>query len=241
VTGMAAPHGPGHDRGMTNGPPRHLALIPDGNRRWARARRMTPEEGHEAGIANVGRIANAAFAAGTEIVSFWWGSPANLVERSPSEVQGIVGSLERFLQRGADGLLERHGARFEAVGRWREITPSLGPSVAHAASVSGAGPHRLVLLMAYDGRDELRAAADMLRGGGADEGEFERALWTGHLPPVDLLIRTGGEPHLSAAFLLWRLANAQLAFPDALWPAFDADMLAAAYARYAATERRFGR
>ena len=70
--------------------PRHLALIPDGNRRWARARGLTTAQGHQAGIQAVGRVAEAAFAAGVEVVSFWWGSPANLIRRDPEEVAGIV-------------------------------------------------------------------------------------------------------------------------------------------------------
>lgn len=221
--------------------PRHLALIPDGNRRWARARMLDPVDGHEAGITNVGRVADAAFAAGVEVVSFWWGSPANLTERDPDEVEGIVSALDGFLRRGADGILAGREAGFEVIGRWRELVPSLGPAVRTARASAGRGPRRLVLLMGYDGRDELRAAAHALRGGGSDTQEFEAALWTGHLPPIDLLIRTGGEPHLSAAFLLWRLANAQLAFPDAMWPAYSPAMLEAELARFAATERRFGR
>jgi len=221
--------------------PRHLALIPDGNRRWARARGQGAEAGHRAGIARVGEVADAAFAAGIEVVSFWWGSPANLTCRDPAEVAGIVGVLNDFLGRGADGLLARHGAQFEAIGRWRELCPGLEGGVDAASAAAGPGPTKLVLLMAYDGRDEIRAAADTLGGGGADEAGFEAALWTGHLAPVDLLIRTGGEPHLSAAFLLWRLAEAQLAFPEVPWPDFGPEGLQEQLDRYASIERRFGR
>ncbi len=221
--------------------PRHLALIPDGNRRWARARGEGAEAGHRAGMQRVGQVADAAFAAGVEVVSFWWGSPANLTRRDPAEVAGIVKVLNEFLGCGANGLLSRHGAQFEAIGRWRELCPGLEAGVDAACDAAGSGPPKLVLLMAYDGRDELRAAAEALGGGGPREADFEAALWTGHLPPVDLLIRTGGEPHLSAAFLLWRLAEAQLAFPEMPWPDFGPEQLREQLDRYSSIERRFGR
>jgi undecaprenyl diphosphate synthase len=92
--------------------------------------------------------------------------------------------------------------------------------------------------MAYDGREELAEAAAT----GADSvAALGQALWTADLPPVDLVLRTAGEPHLSAGFLLWHIAEAQLAFVDPPWPAFSPDDLTAVIARYSATERRFGR
>ena len=220
--------------------PRHLALVPDGNRRWARARGLGPEDGHRAGISNVARVVDAALTEGVEIVSFWWGSPANLERRDATEVEGIVRVLGEFLAADAAGLLRDHDCSFEAIGRWRDLCPALEAPIQTAESHAGPGPRKLVLLMAYDGRDELRAAADRLGGGGRDSEEFEGALWTGHLPPVDLLIRTGGEPHLSAAFLLWRLAEAQLSFPSTLWPDFGPTELRAEFTRFRATERRYG-
>jgi undecaprenyl diphosphate synthase len=213
--------------------PGHLALIPDGNRRWARARGLGAAEGHRSGIDAVGTIAEHAFARGVEVVSFWWGSPANLTRRAPDEVAGIVGALDRWLREEAPGLCARADASFEAIGRWRALCPSLGPAI---EALPRAGRRTLVLLMAYDGRDELRAAADVADGAG-----LEAALWTGHLPPVDLLVRTGGGAHFSAGFLLWKLAEAQLAFPEALWPAFTPGDLDRELDRYARTERRFGR
>lgn len=212
-----------------------MAVVPDGNRRWARTRGLGPTEGHRAGIANVGRVAEAAFAAGVETFSFWWGSPANLTRRDPAEIAGIVGVLREWL--GGDGveLCRRMDARFEAVGRWRELCPSL-IEVVDAMPVDGE--RTLVLLMAYDGTEEILAAA---RTGPEDRAAFEAALWTGGLPPVDLLVRTGGEPHFSAGFLLWQLAEAQLAFPDVVWPDYSPERLREDLARFAATERRFGR
>lgn len=218
--------------------PRHLALIPDGNRRWARAHGLEGPEGHRRGIARVGEIAEAAWEAGVEVVTFWWGSPANLTKRRPDEVDVIVGSLGDFLSGPASRLLARHDAAFEIQGRWAQLCPSLEGAVAAAEAAAGSGPRKLVALMAYDGRDEILAAAAQGRG---DRASFEAALWTGGLPPVDLIVRTGGEPHLSAGFLLWWIAEAQLHFTDTLWPDFDPEALAEALSRYAETPRRLGR
>jgi undecaprenyl diphosphate synthase len=221
--------------------PRHLAVVPDGNRRWARARGLTAAEGHRSGIANVGRVAEAAWTAGVETFTFWWGSPANLQLREEAEIESILGCLGNWLARDGAALLRRVGAAFQVHGRWREICPEIEPALQAAQAASGPWPRTLVLLLAYDGRDEIRDAARRLRGGGPDDEAFGRALWTGALPPVDLVVRTGGEPHLSAGFLLWQIAEAQLEFSQLLWPDYSADALRETLARHAATERRFGR
>ncbi len=212
-------------------PPRHLAVIPDGNRRWASERGLTPTDGHRAGIAQVGVIAHAALQAGVQVFSFWWGSPANLTQRAPTEVSGIVSVLETWLREVAPDLCHSLGARFEVIGRYRELCPSLEPAI---QALPTEGEKAIVLFMAYDGREEIKEAARGSR-------DFETSLWTAHLPPVDLLIRTGGGAHFSAGFLLWLLAESQLSFPDPLWPAFTLKDFQAELARYATTERRFGR
>jgi undecaprenyl diphosphate synthase len=222
--------------------PAHLALIPDGNRRWARKRGLTPSDGHRAGILVVGTIAEAAWAAGVEVVSFWWGSPANLTSRSPEEVEIITECLRDWLAGPGASMLHREGAAFDVIGRWEELCPQIASGIEAARRAAGGGPRprQLVLLIAYDGRDEIRAAAQRLQGGGASEAEFGRATWTGALPPVDLLLRTGGDAHLSAGFLQWSTADAQLAFPNELWPDFTPSALAEVLVAYGRTERRFG-
>jgi undecaprenyl diphosphate synthase len=222
-------------------PVRHLACIPDGNRRWARAAGRSVAEGHAAGIAAAGLWADAAFGAGVEVVSLWWGSPANLTRRSPAEVAGICAALEGWLDGAGATLLGRWEAGFDLLGRWPLLCPGIGGAAARAHRRAGTGPRRLVLLMGYDGRDELRAAAGRLGGAGASEADFGRALWTGHLPPVDLVLRTGGGAHLSAGFLLWGIAEARLRVVDALAPALGPDALRALLrAEGAADPRRYG-
>jgi undecaprenyl diphosphate synthase len=223
--------------------PRHLAVIPDGNRRWARERNLAPEAGHRAGIQVVGTIAEAAWQAGVETFTFWWGSPANLLHRAPDEVAVITGCLRDWLAGNGASLLARMGASFEIHGRWQELCPAIGSGVDAALAAAGPGPRprRLVLLMAYDGREEIRAAAEALGGGGPGSDAFGRATWTGALPRVDLLVRTGGDPHMSGAFMAWSAADAQLAFPKVRWPAFTPELLEGILRGYAQTERRYGR
>lgn len=222
------------------GAPHHLAIIPDGNRRWARARGQGPSDGHAAGIANVGHVADAAFEAGVQVFTFWWGSPANLTKRAPAEVAAIVDVLNRWLLGPGVELLRRWNARFDAFGRWQELCPGIAPGVEAARAAAGDGPRRLVLLMGYDGREELLDAAERLGGQPIAPEDFGAALWTGDLPPVDLLVRTGGEPHLSAGFLLWRIAEAQLSFPDVFWPAWGPNQCRAEIERFSGIERRHG-
>jgi undecaprenyl diphosphate synthase len=225
------------------GVPRHLAIVPDGNRRWARARGLAPSEGHRAGIQVVGSIAEAAWEAGVEVFTFWWGSPNNLLHRAPDEVAVITGCLRDWLAGSGASLVGKAGAAFELHGRWEELCPSITSGVEAIRRAAGDGPRarRLVLLMGYDGLEEIRAAADRLGGGGPSPGAFGRATWTGGLPAVDLLIRTGAEPHMSAGFMAWSAADAQLAFPSVPWPEFTPELLAGVLRTYAGTERRFGR
>ena len=217
---------------------RHLALIPDGNRRWARGLGLSDTEGHRAGIARVAPLVSAAWAQGVSVVSLWWGSPANLVRRQPAEVQGIIGSLAEFLEGNAPRLLATHAAGFSLVGRWQEYCPSLVPGETACKVASGRSGRHLCVLMAYDGREELLAAATGFVGGAL--GDLEKRLWTAHLPPVDLLVRTGGEPHLSAAFLAWKAADAMFESVDTLWPDFQEQHLREILKRRSGAQRRFG-
>ena len=218
--------------------PGHLAIIPDGNRRWARSQGLEPSEGHRVGIRNTGRIAAAAWQDGVEVFSFWWGSPANLTGRDPDEVRIIIEVLNTWLTDEAPALLKDWNARFDVFGRWEELAPGITAGVEAARASAGSGPRRLVLLMAYDGREELAAAAAHAPQSVA---ELADSLWTASLPPVDLILRTAGEPHLSAGFLLWHIAEAQLTFVDPPWPACTPEDLRAAFGEFAKRDRRFGR
>jgi undecaprenyl diphosphate synthase len=216
-----------------------LAVIPDGNRRWARARGLAPEAGHAHGIALFSSMIERAFESSVEVFTFWWGSPANLQLRPAAEVQAIVAALAGWLEHDCPALLRAHDCRFEILGRWRELCPELERAVAIAEAAQGRGTRRVVALMAYDGKEEIQAAVSLAERAGNSQ-DFADRLWTAHLPPVDLLLRTGGSAHLSAGFMLWSIAEARLAFPDSLWPDFTADALAELLSQANRIERRYG-
>lgn len=218
---------------------RHLAVIPDGNRRWARAQGLEPWQGHARGMAAMAPMIDAAFEAGVEVFSFWWGSPSNLTRRPADEVAQIQGLLADFLEHQAPTLLRRWGALLRVHGRIAELCPELLGPIARAQAQQGTGPRTLVVLMAYDGRDEVRAAVAQASALGAPE-RFEEQLWLSGLPPVDLVIRTGAADHLSAGFMLWHLAEARLHFAPECWPDFTPDALRAALDAHTLAARRFG-
>ena len=220
-------------------PVRHLAIIPDGNRRWARARGLAPEQGHAHGIALFSPLIERAFQQSVETFTFWWGSPANLQLRSSSEVAAIVASLSGWLEQDCPALLRSFDCRIEMLGRWPELCPELAGPLAQAQAAAGHGTRRIVVLMAYDGREELRAAVEAATRAGAS-AEFPKHLWTAHLPPVDLLLRTGDSSYLSAGFMLWSIAEARLVFPSSLWPEMTADELERLITQADAQERRYG-
>ncbi|MCA9573815.1 MAG: undecaprenyl diphosphate synthase family protein [Myxococcales bacterium] len=224
---------------MTGTPIRHLAIIPDGNRRWARARGMSAQEGHIAGIGAIDGAIREAFAQGVEMVTFWWGSPANLTQRAPEEVRGIVDALGDWLDGPAQRLLRDTDARFGAFGRIDELCPELRPKLDRALGAASAGPRQVTLLMGYDGRDELREAARTFARGASQS--LEEGLWTAGLPDVDLLLRSGGSAHLSAGFMLWHIAEARLAFVDEPWPAVTPAVVRRELEAAGAQTRRYGR
>jgi undecaprenyl diphosphate synthase len=218
--------------------PEHIAVIPDGNRRWAQSQGMSPEASYRPAIAHLDWLLGELWPGNCTTLSFWWGSVANLRHRPSGQVDEIRESLIWWLRERAPEALRRHGADLRMVGRWRELCPGLEDFLPEP--LPGA-QRRLNLLFAYDGRDELRAAADRLGGGGKSEEAFQEALWLGGSPPVDLVIRTGSAGHLSAGFMLWWIAEAQLAFTATLWPSLGSGELRSILSAYGRQQRRMGR
>ena len=240
-------------RQVVNAPPRHIALIPDGNRRWARSQGLSVAQGHRAGMSALGPVAAAAWDGGAEVVTFWWGSPANLLKRDPDEVVNIIRVLAEWLPTEGVSLLRRYNAELELGGRWRELAPALIPAVESAQQAlatsldrsQGRTARKLLVLVGYDGQEEILAAAAEVGGKRADvdRAAFEAALWTGSAPPVDLIVRSAaaGEPHLSAGFMLWHIANAQLSWLPDYWPAVRPKHIHDAIEAFRGTQRRMGK
>jgi len=227
--------------------PRHVAIIMDGNGRWAKARGLPRAAGHRQGAEAARRVLRAAGEAGIECLTLYAFSSENW-RRPEEEVNDLMGLLRFYIQKELDSL-DREGVRLRIIGDHRAFSAETARMV-DAAVAKTAGNERMTLAVAlnYGSRAEMvnavraiaaRAAAGELAPDEIDEAILEAELDTAGMPPLDLLIRTSGEQRLSN-FLLWQAAYAELLFVDTLWPDFDGESLRAALAQYAGRERRYG-
>ncbi|RUN77817.1 isoprenyl transferase [Sphingomonas sp. TF3] len=227
--------------------PRHVAIIMDGNGRWAKKRHLPRVAGHRQGVEAVRRISRAARAMGIEALTLYAFSSENW-RRPESEVSDLMGLLRLFIRNDLDEMV-RDNVQLRVIGDYRRFTPDLVELIdtAVARTAVNTGPI-LVIALNYGAQAEIAAAARRLAERAQagtldpttiDEAVFEDELDTRDLPPLDLLIRTSGEVRLSN-FLLWQAAYAELLFVDTLWPDFDADTLAAAVETFGQRQRRFG-
>jgi len=216
----------------------HVAIIMDGNGRWARARGLPRVAGHRAGADAVRRVVESAPALGIGALTLYSFSSDNW-QRPPAEVKALMGLFQAYL-RMETGRCVAEGVRIRMIGRRDRLAPALQKAVAEAEAVTRAGRTLEVrIAIDYSSRDAiLRAAAKLRKNAPASREEFARLL--GDAPDVDLLIRTGGEQRLSD-FLLWECAYAELFFTSRMWPEFGRADLEAAVAEFYSRERRFGR
>ena len=219
--------------------PRHVAIIMDGNGRWAKARGLPRAAGHRAGAEAARAVLRAAGEAGVECLTLYAFSSENW-RRPAQEISDLTGLLRFYIQRELNSL-HKEGIRLRILGDHNAFESDVAKMVDKAVERT-AGNKRMTLAIAlnYGSRAELvRAATEAAANGEISEESIERALDTHDLPPLDLLIRTSGEQRLSN-FLLWQAAYAELLFVDTLWPDFDGDALRRALADYAKRERRYG-
>ena len=220
--------------------PRHVAIIMDGNGRWAKQRHLPRLAGHKAGVEAVRRVTRAARALGIEALTLYAFSSENW--RRPAEEVGDLMGLLRLFIRSDLAELARENVRLRVIGDWRALAPDLVALIedATARTAANTGPI-LAIALNYGAQAELAAAARRLaeRGAPIDEAAIEAELDTAALPPLDLVVRTSGEQRLSN-FLLWQAAYAELLFVDTLWPDFDAAALADAVAAFGQRQRRYG-
>jgi undecaprenyl diphosphate synthase len=216
----------------------HVAIIMDGNGRWAEARHLARQAGHRAGARAVDAIVRAAARHGGIRTLTLYAFSADNWQRPAGEVQALFGLLRRYLMTETDRCVAE-SIRLNVIGRRDRLLPELARQIAHSERLTAAGTRlHLRLAVDYSARYSLHEAAR--RG-----GELTAALAAvDHSNPpagaVDLLVRTGGEQRLSD-FLLFECAYAELYFTPCLWPDFDAGALEAALATYAGRQRRFGR
>jgi undecaprenyl diphosphate synthase len=223
--------------------PRHVAIIMDGNGRWAAQRGLPRLAGHDAGTENIRRITFKAGELGIRYLTLWAFSTENW-RRPPEEVQGIMQILARAIESETQEL-HRQGAQLRHIGDLGALDPALQQAVRDAIELT-RNNDRLVLTLAfnYGGRQELihaiqRLIADGVQPGQVDEALIDQYLYTAGTPDPDLVIRTSGECRMSN-FLLWQASFAELYFSPVLWPDFGPEELEAAVREFGKRERRFG-
>jgi undecaprenyl diphosphate synthase len=224
--------------------PRHVAIIMDGNRRWARQHGVAEIEGHAAGVEAIRTLLRHAVRRRVPVVTVYAFSRENWA-RSDEEVRGLFGLLESAI-RSETAELKAQGVRIRLLGRLDELPEDTRHSILDALAQTAEGD-RLLLNVAfnYAGRTELVDAVRRIVASGCqpeavDETAISEALYTAGLPDPDLVIRTGGEQRLSN-FLIWQAAYAELYTTEVLWPDFGADAFDAALLEFASRTRRFGR
>jgi len=228
--------------------PRHIAIIPDGNGRWAEDRGLPRNEGHRRGCDVVREIVRSCHELRIPMLTLYAFSQENW-GRPPEEVDALMLLLENYIQSEADELV-RNGVRVQAIGNIDALHPPVRKALSELITRSETNDEmQMTFALSYSGRSELvaamrRIARDVERGsldvGGIDEKCIASYLYAPDLPDPDLLIRSGAENRISN-FLLWQLAYAELYFSDTLWPDFTKRHLVEALVWYQQRERRLGK
>lgn len=228
--------------------PRHIAIIMDGNNRWARQRELPGAEGHRAGEQAVQAVIRFCAQQGVDVVTLFAFSSENW-RRPEDEVNHLMSLFLRALDQRVEELHEKQ-VRLCFIGERNAFSHALQQGMARAEALT-AGNTRMTVVIAvnYGGQWDIARAARSLAARvqegslsleQVDEAHMQQAISLGDMPPVDLLIRTGGEQRLSN-FLLWQCAYAEFWFTPVLWPDVDEKVMADALADYAGRQRRFGR
>jgi undecaprenyl diphosphate synthase len=227
--------------------PRHVAIIMDGNGRWASARGLSRVSGHQQGAKAVRSTVTACRERGIKVLTLYSFSSQNW-SRPSIEVSALMSLLAEYVKLERGTILD-NGIRLTTIGEIDRLPEA--PRVALQQLIADSSRNTdmtLCLALSYGGREELAAAARELARRAArgdldpetiNTATLDRALWSAELGPVDLMIRTSGEFRISN-FLLWGLAYAELYFVDRMWPDFDEAVLDEALAAYAGRQRRFG-
>jgi undecaprenyl diphosphate synthase len=228
--------------------PRHVAIIMDGNGRWARGRHLPRALGHRSGMKAVRAAVEGSIAAGVEVLSLFAFSQENW-ERPPMEVSSLMSLLEEYISSQADEL-HREGVRVRILGDLSRITGAAASAVSRVTDLTAANDRlALNLFISYGSRAEIAAAARSLAADAVSgkirpdeiaEEHVQSRLLTAGMPDPDLLVRTSGEQRISN-FLLWQLAYAELYMSPVLWPDFRQQHLYEAILDFQSRERRYGR
>lgn len=233
---------------MEAGLPKHIAIIPDGNRRWAKQQGLKVVFGHRAGVTTTENVLKEILRHKIPYLTFWGCSVDNLVKRDPEEIRFLLALFEEhFIKLAQSETVHREQVRIEAVGLWREyFTEKARRAVENMLEkTANYSKYHLTFLLGYSGLVEMTTAIEALRHEPTTTPItpelIKKNLYTHNLPPVDLAIRTGGEPHLSSGFMMWDMADAHLYFTETLWPDFSPAECDRAITSFAAIQRRKGK
>ncbi|ODU70492.1 MAG: di-trans,poly-cis-decaprenylcistransferase [Novosphingobium sp. SCN 66-18] len=236
---MSAAVAPRNGSGDTGCVARHVAIIMDGNGRWAKKRLMPRVVGHKRGVDAVREVARAARDMGLEALTLYAFSSENW-KRPADEIADLMGLLKAFIRSDLQELVDNN-ARLRIIGDYHGLAPDIVELVEDAMARTAANTGTtLAIALNYGSQQEIaRAAARAAAKGAITPEAIEAELYTADLPPLDLLIRTSGEVRLSN-FLLWQAAYAEMWFTDVLWPDFTPEHLRQALDQFSTRERRFG-
>ncbi len=226
---------------------RHVGIIMDGNNRWAKQAGKQGIAGHRAGVERIRDILTACRGHGVEVLTLFAFSSENW-RRPPKEVEALMGLFYNYLKREARQLAKENVV-LKVIGNRARFSPRLLRAIEEAESIACEGDAILVIAADYGGRWDIAQSARKLAQAAVegkldpatiDETMLDAGISTAGLPPLDLLIRTGGEIRISN-FLLWQAAYAEFYFSELLWPEFDSPALDEAVADFYKRQRRFGR
>lgn len=225
---------------------RHVAIIMDGNNRWAKQRGMVGVSGHKVGVERIRDVMAAAQDLGIEVLTVFAFSSENW-KRPPVEVDALMSLFQLYLKNEAKAL-KKKGVSLRVIGNRTRFSPAINKAIAAAEALTKDGKTTLVIAADYGGRWDIAQAAQVvakqvaageLSADAITEETLHQHTALADLPPLDLLIRTGGEVRISN-FLLWQCAYAELYFSDKLWPDFDGAELKKAADNFHERQRRFG-
>jgi len=232
--------------------PSHVALIPDGNRRWAKKRGLHPWIGHQVGAKTFEKVLEKSLELKIPYITFWGGSWDNLTKRPKIEIKFLFKVYtDQFKRLTKDKRTHKNEVKIDVLGRWKEILPKETQEAIEKARemTKNYNKYFLTFLIAYDGRDEMINAIQKIVRSSKDktikinDEMIKENLWTKGLPPVDLVIRTGCEndPHLSSGFMMWDTSYSQLYFTKTFLPEFKPKEFEEIIKDFSKRERRLGR
>lgn len=233
--------------------PNHIAIVPDGNRRWARKNGLKPWQGHVEGAKRTEELVKKTFELGIVYLTFWGSSEDNLKKRPLVEKKALLDIYEKYFKKliSSKDIFEKE-IRINIVGRWREQFPKNLVSILTDGieKTKDHSKYFLTFLLAYNGDDDMITAAQNIQKHAASKekqdlitkNNFSKYLMSSMIPDVDLLIRTGVEndPHNSTGFLMWQTKSSQYYFSDKMFPDFQTDNLLKAIENFSKRARRLG-